>query len=206
MTLRKSLAIFLCTMLMIVFAGCGSQDNTGNRAAGSQTSVQDVLDQGMTETSSSEIEVSKENESDKMDSDEIASQDNGAGNEDTKNEKSDSGIDVDLTVLSSTMVYSEVYNMMYHPEQYIGKTVKMKGMFTMFHDDTTNKNYFGCIVKDATACCAQGIEFELTGDYAYPDDYPAEGNDICVIGTFATYEEGENTYCTLRNARLDGKS
>ena len=194
MTLKQSLAIFICTMLMIVFAGCGSQDNTGNRAAGSQTSVQDVLDQGMTEADSSEIEVSKETEPDTSVSDETVSK------------ESADGIDVDLTVLSSTMVYSEVYNMMYHPEQYIGKTVKMKGMFTMFHDDVTNKNYFGCIVKDATACCAQGIEFELTGDYVYPDDYPAEGNDICVIGTFETYKEGENTYCTLRNARLDGKS
>ena len=31
--------------------------------------------------------------------------------------------DVDLTNLSSTMVYSEVYNMMSTPENYIGKTV-----------------------------------------------------------------------------------
>lgn len=31
--------------------------------------------------------------------------------------------DVDLTKLSSTMVYSKVYNMMFTPENYIGKTV-----------------------------------------------------------------------------------
>ena len=30
-------------------------------------------------------------------------------------------------MLSSTMVYSEVYNMMVDPESYIGKTVKMDG-------------------------------------------------------------------------------
>ena len=29
--------------------------------------------------------------------------------------------DVDLTLLSSTMVYSEVYNMMVDPDSYIGK-------------------------------------------------------------------------------------
>ena len=39
-------------------------------------------------------------------------------------------VDVDLTVLSSTMVYSEVYNMLYYDqESYYGKTVKANGIF-----------------------------------------------------------------------------
>ncbi len=39
-------------------------------------------------------------------------------------------VDVDLTVLSSTMVYSEVYNMLYNdPAHYLGKTVKARGIF-----------------------------------------------------------------------------
>lgn len=33
--------------------------------------------------------------------------------------------DVDLTTLSSTMVYSEVYNMMCEPDRYLGKRIKM---------------------------------------------------------------------------------
>ena len=37
-------------------------------------------------------------------------------------------IDVDLTQLSSTMVYSEVYAMVYEPDQYLGKTVKMRAV------------------------------------------------------------------------------
>ena len=113
------------------------------------------------------------------------------------------GVDVDLTLLSSTMVYSEVYDMMYYPEKYVGKTVKMNGMYSVFHDEIADKYYHGCIIMDATACCAQGIEFELTDDYVYPDDYPKEGETICVAGTFDTYSEGESTYCTLKNARID---
>ncbi len=117
-------------------------------------------------------------------------------------QENDEGIDVDLTLLSSTMVYSEVYNMVYYPEDYIGKTVKMSGIYTMLYDETTGKYYHGCIITDATACCAQGIEFEPVKDYVFPDDYPQEGDSICVTGTFDTYKEGENTYCTLRNAKL----
>lgn len=120
----------------------------------------------------------------------------------SQSQPSEEGIDVDLTVLSATMVYSEVYNMMVSPEAYMGKTVKMSGQYVPFYDDTTDKYYFACIIKDATACCAQGIEFELTDEYAYPDDYPTEGNEICVVGVFDTYEEGETKYCTLRKAKI----
>lgn len=112
------------------------------------------------------------------------------------------GIDVDLTVLSSTMVYSQVYDMVYFPENYVGQTVKMEGIYTHYHDDTTGKDYYACFIQDATACCAQGIEFELTDDYVYPDDYPEEGGYVCVSGTFDIYEEDGFTYCTLRNSTL----
>lgn len=128
------------------------------------------------------------------------------GNTNNKNLNSASsvedGIDVDLTILSSTMVYSEVYNMMCYPENYLGKTVKMSGMYTAFQDEETGNSYHACIIMDATACCAQGIEFELTDDYVYPDDYPNEGETICVTGTFETYMEGEKKYCTLKNALI----
>ena len=36
--------------------------------------------------------------------------------------------DINLTALSSTAVYAEVWNMMAVPESYIRKTVKMKGV------------------------------------------------------------------------------
>lgn len=117
-------------------------------------------------------------------------------------EQNNDGIDVDLTVLSSTMVYSEVFCMLSEPEKYIGKTVKMEGLFVSSHDDSTDKNYYACIIQDATACCSQGIEFVLTDDYVYPDDYPKDNDEICVTGEFSSYMEDDKTYYTLKNARL----
>ncbi len=112
------------------------------------------------------------------------------------------GIDIDLSVMSSTTVYAEVLGMVYEPDRYRGKTVKMKGSFAMFHDESTDKYYFACIIKDATACCSQGIEFDLKGDHKYPDDYPEEGTEITVVGTFDTYEEGNAMYLILREAQM----
>lgn len=92
--------------------------------------------------------------------------------------------------------------MMTNPSDYIGKTVKMNGQFSIYHDKATDKYYFACIIADATACCSQGLEFVLDGDNKYPDDYPDLGTEITVIGEFSTYKEGKNLYCTLIKANL----
>lgn len=107
------------------------------------------------------------------------------------------GVDVDLTQMSSTMVYSEVYNMVSSPDDYEGKTVKMRGTFSYYHDDNRDKDYFSCIIADATACCSQGIEFVLAQEATYPDDYPALGEEITVAGVFHTYEEDGYLFCQL---------
>ena len=108
----------------------------------------------------------------------------------------ENGIDIDLTVLSSTMVYSFVYCMVTTPEEYRGMVVKMSGVSASSHNEETGMDYYGCIIQDATACCSQGIEYELQGEY------PEDGEMICVTGTFDTYEEGGYTYCILREAEL----
>ena len=110
------------------------------------------------------------------------------------------GIDIDLPSMSSTIVYAQVYDMISKPDKYEGKTVRMTGAFGDYYDETTGNHYFGCIVKDATACCAQGIEFIPVSDYKFPDDYPEVGDEITVVGTFTTYNEGDDIYCTLKDS------
>ena len=113
------------------------------------------------------------------------------------------GIDVDLTKLSSTMVYSEVYNMLYTPDDYIGKTVKMNGAFAYYEDPETKEQYFACIIADAMACCSQGLDFIPTDEYTYPDDYPELNAEITVTGTFEIYEKNGIKYCRLANAAIE---
>ena len=110
--------------------------------------------------------------------------------------------DVDLTTLSASMVYGQVYDMVYNPEDYLGKTVKMRGPFGYYCDEATGNEYFAVLITDATACCSQGIEFVLDGDYTYPDDYPELNEEITVIGRFNSYTEGNIPYCQLTNAQM----
>lgn len=122
--------------------------------------------------------------------------------EEASKDASDDNIDVDLTKLSSTMVYSEVYNMLVMPENYIGKTVKMSGMFVIYTNQEETQYYPAVIIADATACCSQGLEFVLKGDPKYPEGYPEMESEITVVGTFETYDELGNIYCRLQNATI----
>lgn len=111
-------------------------------------------------------------------------------------------IDLDLTTMSSTMIYSTVSNMMMYPDSYLGQHIKLEGQFSVYHDKGGDKYIFSAIIPDATACCSQGIEFVLDGSYKYPDDYPEEGTTITVTGDFNVYDEYGFKYCQLQNAAM----
>ena len=106
--------------------------------------------------------------------------------------------DVDLTTLSSTMVYSEIYNMMYEPDRYVGKRIKMNGQFAAYGNPNTGAVYTACLIMDATACCS----LVLAGEHSYPAGYPELGTEITVVGTFQTYEENGYTDCHLVDAEI----
>lgn len=98
-------------------------------------------------------------------------------------------VDVDLTTLSSTMVYAEVYNMMMSPDDYIGKIVRLKGTFTSYEDQETGAIRCGVFVKDAAACCAQGFDVIMPEDAVYPEDYPASDTEVTIIGELQIDQE-----------------
>lgn len=111
------------------------------------------------------------------------------------------GFDYDLTSLNANMMYGQVFDMMTNPDKYMGKSFKIKGLFS-YYQDPAKKQYFSVYIPDAGACCGQGIEFVLRGEHSYPDDYPEPAAEITVTGTFNAYEEYAVTYCQLTDAEI----
>lgn len=123
----------------------------------------------------------------------------------TEKTQADSEVDYDLTEMDSDMVYVMVYQLMIDPEQYIGKTFRIAGSFRAIFSDQTQKWYSYCLVQDALACCAQGVEFVWgDGTHIYPDEYPLEDTRIVVEGTFETYQEegSDRLYSRLADASM----
>ena len=154
--MKKLFCTLIVVLTLLSLAACGSEKDKGTATTDKQTSNSSVSQNQTTEKSSESAPTT------------------------SKPAQSADGIDVDLTKLSSTMVYSEVYNMMVSPDNYTGKTVKMNGAFAYYEDPETKKQYFACIIADATACCSQGLEFILTGEHTYPNDYPELNSEITV--------------------------
>lgn len=105
------------------------------------------------------------------------------------------GTDVDLTALSVTMAYAEAYNMTFtNPEDYVGKTVRVRGPYVTGYYDVTGLYYHFVVVEDVTVCCSLQLEFLWNGQHVYPEDYPAEMTIVELSGVFGSYEELGETY------------
>ena len=207
--MKKMRYIAVLMLFVLITSGCADDSSGARSKPGSGAkSVDDVIAEQIAASEASSLaddyDDSEDDSSEDMTSSDIdPSESFGAPIEEEVDVEGDY---IDLTKLSTTMIYTTVYNMMYYPENFVGKTIKMTGNYSEYVDEATGKRYYACIIKDATACCSQGVEFELTDNYKYPDDYPKEGDDITVEGVFDLYKEGEYQYCTLRKSTMVGKS
>ena len=224
--LKRFTLLGLCLCFTGLSVGCTSGNNTAdNRITTESKGVEDVLSEGIAADNASAdasaasssgdglADASATSSSVDTSTDASAAASSGAAGAEVYNPTpSDEGsgfvtensgnVDVDLTILPSTMVYSEIYNMMCAPKDYVGKVIRITGNFSVFHDENTGLDYFACINQDATACCSQGIEFVLRGNNKYPEDFPEVGSYIEVQGVFGSYMEDENEYYSLMDATL----
>ena len=113
--------------------------------------------------------------------------------------------DIDLARMSGTMVYAQVYKMETEPVKFIGKRIRMKGVFSSYYDQETKKRFYGCVIADALACCSQGLAFELAKERKFPDEFPDEGEKITIIGDFEMEEDGDDAYPIIRNAKMSNE-
>ena len=224
MKIRKCFFLSVCLTASLIFSACGSKTyNTGRMPGASATGVEAVLSSGMAAAESSFGEekggagegtgASGNNAPDSTSGNGAqTSSDTRSGNgaQSPSDPTPGSGVEItdvdrsgevlDLTAISSTLVYSEVYNMIYEPELYVGKTIIMEGSFAVSFDESTGNYYYGCIIQDATACCAQGMEFVPAGKLTYPDDFPELGTTIRITGVYGSYTEASGTYYAVMDA------
>ena len=104
---------------------------------------------------------------------------------------------------SASDAAEKVFQMVTEPKKFVGKTIKMKGAFSSYQDEETGRRFFGCVIKDALACCSQGLAFETAKVRRYPNDYPDKGASITIVGTFEFEKEEDGIgFPIIKNAKL----
>ena len=116
-------------------------------------------------------------------------------------------VDLDLTQMSATAAYSQIFILCMEPKEYIGKTCRMRGQFFTMVDLDENMEisqyHMGCVLTDGPGCCSSGVEFVLAGEHKFPDDYPEQGTEITVTGVFGLYDDQfGNQVIYLSNAEM----
>lgn len=202
MTLKKAVSLLLCTGLLVQAGGCTKAEQATHEAS----SKPDMIEAIAQEKEAAAQDTSQEASTVETPAPVVTAPELKTPNVITGDAHlpalPESDVDMDLTKMGSTVIYARVLNMLTHPENYIGMSVRMKGTFSVYTDEETKENYFACFINDASACCAQGIEFVRKGEYAYPEDYPAEGEFIEVEGIVEIYEENGYKYVHLVDSDL----
>ncbi len=112
-------------------------------------------------------------------------------------------INIDLTTMNATMIYSVIYDITVNPDNYYGKRLLLDGYFDTMYEERLDTRYYFIVVPDATACCMQGLEFIPETELTYPDDYPTPGQDIRIVGVLDRYEEEGNNYIYIRAEHME---
>lgn len=204
----KRLIVSISVLGMVLsVTGCSEDSKIAGSRLNTENAVDKVLNQKTETTTQTETTTEAETESASASATETTSEPTYGqvvnGDSSVIAQYKSEGVDVDLTLMGSDLVYATVYQMMSKPEEYEGKTIRIEGKYYASYYPITDKYYNYCLIADAAACCSQGLEFELGGDAVYPDDYPADQSHVIVTGVFETYtEEAGQTfyYCRLRDA------
>ena len=110
--------------------------------------------------------------------------------------------EIDLTMMSPTMLFAEVVNMTRTPKKYDGATVTLRGgLMLLAVDLETGVGSYSCYVADATKCCQRGIGFTI--DRPLEDtSILVEGSEVIIKGTFEIYEMGGRNFVRIADCDI----
>lgn len=206
--MKHKVKIITVLLLSVIVSSCSNNGDMANRIINSNN-VEKVMNEQIEQVETQNNTFGIEEAVNELQEDTEKGYEEDAEEKDYISEKSGSASDdvcYDLTIMNSEMVYAMVYQMMADPNTYLGKTFRIEGTYYAVYYEATAQYYHYCLIQDALACCAQGIEFIWgDGSHVYPKDYPDENAKIVVEGTFETYkEDGDDIlYCRLKDATME---
>lgn len=121
-------------------------------------------------------------------------------------DKIEDEIDIDLTQMSSEIVLALLYQFVVAPEEYSGQSIRMQGNYYSNYNEQTGVNEYYCVVKDAAACCAQGMEFIWKDmEQGTLEKELLDGQEVIITGILETYklEDDSRVYCRIKDAVLE---
>ena len=100
---------------------------------------------------------------------------------------SDIDVDVDMTVMSSTMAQAEFIKILSNLEDYVGKTIKAAGPYYSFSLEQTGFLYRYIMIVEGDECCRIGLEIRSCDEDMSPDELARQYALVEVVGVLKTH-------------------
>ncbi|NLJ64373.1 MAG: hypothetical protein GX337_03145 [Christensenellaceae bacterium] len=106
----------------------------------------------------------------------------------------------DLSRLSSTMAYAQLYDMLCNAENYVGSAVKLKGPYMPYQSEAGELMHF-VLVYDMQGCCELALEMLPTRGANI--EYPEMNTEIEAEGLFDICNDDGVRFVALRINRIN---
>lgn len=117
-------------------------------------------------------------------------------------EKKQSDSSNKIVEIKEKMFIAEINEIYLNKEEYIGKTIKLEGMFDEQHSQESDKTYYHIYRRGPGCCGNDGVAgFEVIWD----KEYPKINDWVEAIGTLEEYEDEGYHYVRLRLKELNVK-
>lgn len=188
----KIKSILLLIFIFTLLTGCSQKEKAADKMNESlKTTGETQSEENILEDDKQESEKSLLSEKDNQNPEE-----NILSEKDSKDKSS--GEIIDITEKMYVTYINDIY---VNKEDYLGKTVKIEGMFKGAYYDKTDTTYYyvyrvgpGCCGNDGSMC---GFEF------TYDGEMPKDNDWIKVIGVLDSYEEDGAEYLTIRATSVE---
>ncbi len=99
-------------------------------------------------------------------------------------------VDLDLSAMPASIAYAQALAMQREPEDYLGMTVRIGGIFN--YSEARQRGVV--VIADIAGCCETSLDFTCAEDVRYPEDYPDLYARFTVVGVFSICETDNGLY------------
>jgi uncharacterized membrane protein YcgQ (UPF0703/DUF1980 family) len=100
----------------------------------------------------------------------------------------------EIVEIKEKMFIAQTNDIYYNPDEYLGKTLKYEGIFSVYEVPETGAKYYS-VIRFGPGCC--GIDANAGFEVAWRNEYPKQDEWVEVVGELEKYEEDGYQYLRL---------
>ena len=100
----------------------------------------------------------------------------------------------DVIEIKEKLFIAQTNDIYFNTEDYLGKTIKYEGIFSVFEDPVSGNTYYS-VIRYGPGCC--GVDANAGFEVVWENEYPKDNDWVEVIGVLEEYEENGQTYIHL---------